>query len=163
GWNGITGTPNGHYLVAGAGVVQEIDATGKKVWEYQAAGACYASRLPNGNTPVVSNGQTSLAEVNRKGETVWSQKTDTSLWRGRPAMPRLRAARTSGDREFARRAEALAQDIETTGPSLPVAAARLLARHKPPEAAGVLLAYLPHADDDGVEEEVLNALLALAP
>jgi HEAT repeat protein len=81
GWNGITGTPNGHYLVCGANVVQEIDPTGKKVWEYQAAGACYATRLPNGNTLVVSNGNSALTEVNKKGETVWSQKMDTSLWR----------------------------------------------------------------------------------
>jgi HEAT repeat protein len=81
GWNGITGAPNGHYLVSGAGVVQEIDTTGKKVWEYKINGACYASRLPNGNTLVVSNGS-GLTEVNRQGETVWSQKIDTSLWRG---------------------------------------------------------------------------------
>jgi HEAT repeat protein len=82
GWNGITGTPDGHYLVAGANVVQEIDTTGQKVWEYKVAGACYASRLPNGNTLVVSNSTAALTEVNKKGETVWSQKVDTSLWRG---------------------------------------------------------------------------------
>jgi hypothetical protein len=83
--------------------------------------------------------------------------------RGAPVLPLLRAAQQSDDREVARRAEMLIQEIETTGPSLPIAAARLLARHKPPEAVEVLLAYLPHADDDSVEEEVLNSLLALTP
>jgi hypothetical protein len=82
GWNGITGTPKGTYLVAnGSGVVEEIDTTGKKIWEYKIPGACYASRLPNGNTLVVSN-SAGLTEVDRDGKTMWSQNMTTSLWRG---------------------------------------------------------------------------------
>ena len=83
-WNGITGTSKGTYLVSngsGTGVVQEIDTTGKKIWEYKIPGACYASRLPNGNTLVVSNAS-GLTEVDRDGKTVWSQNVSSSLWRG---------------------------------------------------------------------------------
>jgi HEAT repeat protein len=81
GCNGITGTPKGTYLVANSVGVQEIDTAGKKVWEHKLAGACYASRLPNGNTLIVNN-STGLLEVNREGTTVWSQKMTSSLWRG---------------------------------------------------------------------------------
>src|SRR5262249_49853010 len=48
------------------------------------------------------------------------------------------------------------------GPSLPSAAARLLARRGPPEAISVLLAYLPFADDSTVQDDVFSALLLLA-
>lgn len=49
-----------------------------------------------------------------------------------------------------------------TPPALPAAAARLVAARKPPGAVEVLLAYLPHADDGTVIEEVKTALAALA-
>jgi hypothetical protein len=82
GWNGITATSKGTYLVAhGTGIVQEIDTTGKKIGEYKVPGACYASRLPTGNTLIVSN-SSGLIEVDRDGKTVWSQNIPTSLWRG---------------------------------------------------------------------------------
>jgi HEAT repeat protein len=47
-------------------------------------------------------------------------------------------------------------------PSLPVAAARLVARRQPPAAVEVLLGYLPFADDGGVLDEVKTAIASLA-
>jgi HEAT repeat protein len=49
-----------------------------------------------------------------------------------------------------------------TPPSLPIAAARLLALRQPPEAVEVLLAYLPFADDSAVLDEVRTTLASLA-
>jgi hypothetical protein len=82
GWSGIEGVPGNRYLVVNnnAGKVLEVDRDGKIVWEYTGAGACYASRLPNGNTLVVSN-QIGLLEVDRAGKTVWNLPISTSLWR----------------------------------------------------------------------------------
>jgi hypothetical protein len=82
GWSGIEGVPGNRYLVVNntPGKVLEVDRSGKTVWEYAAPGACYASRLPNGNTLVVNN-QAGLLEVDRRGKTVWSLAISTSLWR----------------------------------------------------------------------------------
>src|SRR5262249_38763823 len=57
GWSGIEGVPGNRYLVTNNtnGVVQEVDAAGKVHWEFKTPSACYATRLPNGNTLVVSN------------------------------------------------------------------------------------------------------------
>ncbi len=82
GWSGIEGVPGNRYLVVNnnAGKVLEVDRAGKTVWEHTCAGACYASRLSNGNTLVVSN-QSGLLEVDRAGKTVWNLAIPTSLWR----------------------------------------------------------------------------------
>jgi hypothetical protein len=74
--------PGNHYLVVNnnQGKVLEVDRSGKVVWEYQTPGACYASRLPNGNTLVVSN-RSGVLEVDRAGKTVWSRTIGTPLWR----------------------------------------------------------------------------------
>ena len=81
-WSGVEGAPGGHYLVANnsEGKVLEVDPAGKIVWEYQTAGACYASRLPSGNTLVVSNNR-GIMEVTRDKKVVWEYKVSTSLWR----------------------------------------------------------------------------------
>jgi HEAT repeat protein len=83
--------------------------------------------------------------------------------RGSPAEPFLKQALKSSDIEVVRRAEDCLKQIKRSmGASAPAAAARLLARKKPAGAVEVLLAYLPFADNDGVAEEVRNALAALA-
>jgi hypothetical protein len=72
------------------------------------------------------------------------------------------AARLKSDLEISRRAQRCIDVInQGPGPSLPCAAARQLVRHKPPEAVAVLLAYLPNADDESVQDEVLAALTIL--
>lgn len=82
GWSGIEGTPGGRYLLANnsQGKVIEVDAQGKTVWEYSLGGACYATRLPSGNTLVVSN-STGLYEVDRNGKVLAEKPLKTSLWR----------------------------------------------------------------------------------
>jgi HEAT repeat protein len=49
-----------------------------------------------------------------------------------------------------------------SGSDIPIAAARLLVLRNPPGAAETLLAYLPHADNESVTDEVKTALTALA-
>jgi outer membrane protein assembly factor BamB len=82
GWSGVEGAPGNHYLVVNntQGKVLEVDRSGKTVWHYESPGVCYASRLTNGNTLVVSN-RDGLIEVDRTGKTVWSRSVSTSLWR----------------------------------------------------------------------------------
>jgi hypothetical protein len=82
---------------------------------------------------------------------------------GAAAVPLLREARKDEDVEVARRAEKCLDLIEPY-PSIPVtaAAARLLAVRRPAGAAEVLLAYLPFADDDIVDDTVREALVAVA-
>jgi hypothetical protein len=82
GWSGIQGLEGNRYLVANnvAGKVLEVDRAGKTTWEYSAPGACYASRLPDGHTLVVTN-RAGLLEVDRAGKTVWNLAMPTALWR----------------------------------------------------------------------------------
>jgi hypothetical protein len=82
---------------------------------------------------------------------------------GTLAVPLLREAVKDPDLEVSRRAERCLQHIDS-GPSteLAAAAARLVAVRKPEGAAGVLLAYLPDAPDEGVADKVRTALLAVA-
>src|SRR5262249_35235141 len=83
--------------------------------------------------------------------------------RGITAVAFLRPAVQDADLEVARRAEECLRSIANDyNGALPAAAARLLAARKPPDAAEVLLAYLPFADADQVTEEVQATLAALA-
>jgi HEAT repeat protein len=83
GWSGVEGVAGNRYLVVHntSGKVLEVDRAGKVVWECTTPGACYASRLPNGHTLVVSN-RAGLVEVDRSGKTVWNLTVNTGLWRG---------------------------------------------------------------------------------
>jgi HEAT repeat protein len=79
---------------------------------------------------------------------------------GPPALAALRQARQAPDAEVRRRAEQCAKTIEKgSGAALAAAAARLLRTDPPAGACGVLLGYLPFAEDETVEEEVLGTLL----
>jgi HEAT repeat protein len=82
---------------------------------------------------------------------------------GARVRPFLQAAAEDADPEIARRAREGLQRIGVGTPAATVVAAvRVLAREKPPEAAAVLLAYLPSADDDNVAETIRQGLAALA-
>src|SRR5581483_7447429 len=82
---------------------------------------------------------------------------------GLPAIGPLRQAMADPDVEIARRAERCLQRIERVpSTALSAAAARAIARAKPPGAAAALLAYLPVADDEAVADEVREALAAVA-
>jgi hypothetical protein len=81
---------------------------------------------------------------------------------GRPARPFLWAALNDADPEIARRAERCLHFIEDGSDlALAEAAARVLAVRRPAGAAAVLLAYLPLADDDALEEALREALAAV--
>jgi hypothetical protein len=73
------------------------------------------------------------------------------------------AMEKSDDVEVIRRAEDCLKQIKRgAGAAVPAAAARLLARRKPPQAAEVLLGYLPNSENGTVTEEIRKALVALA-
>jgi hypothetical protein len=105
--------------------------------------------------------------VRRLGSDHFAQREEASadlVRYGAAAIGSLRRARTDPDAEVARRARYCLEQIGSgPGPALPMAAARCLARRPPAGTVGVLLAYLPGADDPGVEEEVRKALLAASP
>ncbi|HZT83370.1 MAG TPA: HEAT repeat domain-containing protein, partial [Gemmataceae bacterium] len=80
---------------------------------------------------------------------------------GPSALPFLRAALRDPDAEVSHRARRCLEKIEPRSDlPLALAAARLLAVRRPADAAPVLLAYLPAADDESLQEEVLRALAA---
>jgi HEAT repeat protein len=83
--------------------------------------------------------------------------------RGRLALPFLKEVLKDGSLEMNMRAKKCIQHIEqSSGPDLPVAVARLLALRQPKDAVEVLLNYLPYADDNWVEEEILGSLSVLS-
>jgi hypothetical protein len=79
-WSGIEGLPGNRYLCVGGGKVREIDAVGKVLWRFDHPSACFATRLPSGNTLVVDNSR-GLIEVTREGKIVWKRDLPTNLWR----------------------------------------------------------------------------------
>jgi hypothetical protein len=84
--------------------------------------------------------------------------------RGIAAIPFLRQALTSPDLETRRRAERCLAEIERdNSPEVTAAVVRLLASKAVPEAVNVLIAYAPHAEDDNVEEALLEALVSSTP
>lgn len=82
---------------------------------------------------------------------------------GASAVVQLRQAETNPDVEIARRAERCLAAIEKVpGTALSSAVARRVAKLKPPGAVGVLLAYMPAAEDEVVADELRDAIAALA-
>lgn len=100
--------------------------------------------------------------VRRLGDNSFSIREKASndlLAAGRTALPFVRPAMRDPDLEVARRSQRIVDAIESgTGTALALAAARLLAHRNPPDAAKVLLNYLPFADNDAIEDEILNTL-----
>jgi len=84
------------------------------------------------------------------------------LLRGPIALPYLQTPLKSGTLEIVRRAEALTRAIEALGPEQPVAAARLLTQRRADGAIAALLGYLPSAQDEWVEDEIVACLGQLA-
>jgi hypothetical protein len=83
--------------------------------------------------------------------------------RGAAVIPDLQNALKDADPEIKRRAAVCLERIKKEPPTgVPAAAVRLLAMRRPPGAAEVLLAYLPHATDAGLANEVVGALAAVA-
>jgi hypothetical protein len=78
---------------------------------------------------------------------------------GTPALPRLQVAARNSDPEVSSRARRCLDEIPA-GSSLELtgAAVRLLGERRPAETVAVLLAFLPSAVDDLLEEEVAGVL-----
>jgi hypothetical protein len=91
------------------------------------------------------------------------EKASTDLIKaGHFPRPFLQQAIHDPDLEIARRAERCLQGLKPgLGPAIATAAARLLAARRPAGAPQILLAFLPDADDEGVEETVMQALAEL--
>jgi hypothetical protein len=107
-----------------------------------------------------------VASIPRLGDAsfaVREQATADLLAGGPASLPFLRAALTSSDAEIVRRARRCLETIEEgPGPVATEVAVRLLARQKPTGAVEALLAYLPFAEDDGVEQAILVTLADVA-
>lgn len=81
---------------------------------------------------------------------------------GPPALPFLRRALNDPDEEAKERArECLATLEKTAKPTQSAAVVRLLRQRAPAKAVSVLLAFLPDAANETVEEEILHTLAVL--
>jgi hypothetical protein len=81
---------------------------------------------------------------------------------GRASLPFLRPALEDADAEVARRARDCIEEIEQSANlHLPESAARLLAARRPAGALETLLAFVPFAGEESVEDEVGLAIVAL--
>jgi hypothetical protein len=91
------------------------------------------------------------------------EKATESLRKIGPGIvPLLRRALLEPDEEVKDRAQTLILALEAkTHPDVTQAAVRLLRAKPPAEAVPVLLNYLPAAENDAVEDEVLNSLAIL--
>jgi HEAT repeat protein len=82
---------------------------------------------------------------------------------GAPAIPHLRqAARDVDSPETAALARRCLKALEEEPGLLSVAAVRILAARRPAGTAEALLAYLPHAENDSVADELKSALASVA-
>lgn len=85
------------------------------------------------------------------------------LARGPIVLPFLKAGLPDATLEKVRRIETVMKKIEgMMGPEQPTAAARLLVARNVPGSAEALLNFLPYANEEFVEEEVLGSLSSLA-
>ncbi len=102
------------------------------------------------------------ATVRKLGDPAFRTRekaTGDLLDAGGAAVPFLRAALKDSDPEIARRARYCLQSIETgTFVARGMAAARLLGVRRPPGATEVILNYLPYADNEQVEDELVASL-----
>jgi HEAT repeat protein len=106
------------------------------------------------------------ALVRRLGDDEFKVREEASrqlVMLGSRARPFLQAAVKDHDPEIARRAQDCLERIaKGTTASAMSAAVRLLARRKPPNAAAVLLDYLPSTEEEGVAETIHQVLPLLA-
>jgi len=84
---GVERLPDGNTLIADGGYASslqdahalEVDSLGRLVWAYVKCDVPFlhtARRLANGNTLMSSSGGNKVVEVNRDGDTVWTDSSD---------------------------------------------------------------------------------------
>jgi HEAT repeat protein len=107
-----------------------------------------------------------VKDLGSRSFAVRVKATNGLMEEGTKALPFLKLAVFDADAErSSRAAHCLKQIRDTTNPAVPMAAARFLARpskESPGESIRALLAYVPFADDETVEEEVLTCLTLLS-
>jgi hypothetical protein len=103
-----------------------------------------------------------IAEMGSDGFAERERATQKIKALGQAALPYLRRAHENADLEIVRRAESCIEAIEHgPGTALPRAALRWLAGHKCPGSVATILAYVPGAEDESIEDEAITALIAL--
>jgi hypothetical protein len=103
--------------------------------------------------------QTTVRQLGDPSFRARERATADLLVAGRGALPYLRPALSDPDLEIARRARYCLQAIESSAfVARGLAAARLLAVRRPEGAVDVILNYLPDADDEQLEEDLIAAL-----
>ncbi len=117
-------------------------------------------------SPTAEDQRKIRALIRDLGDTLFATRESASkelATIGPAAAPFLRISSHSPDREIARRASACLLSMkDACDPNAITSAARLLARHNPSGSAEALLAYIPFAEDDEVEQELQVALGAIA-
>jgi hypothetical protein len=114
-------------------------------------------------TPTPAEQERLAQTVRRLGDPDFVVREKASadlLAAGRSALSFLRPAVHDTDLEIVRRAEQCIRQIEDTATtSLTQAAVRLLVVRRPAGTGAALLNYAPFVDDEGIEDEVLTALV----
>lgn len=118
------------------------------------------------HTLTVSNETRITALVRQLGDDEFKKREEASrqlVKLGGRARAFLQAAVKDPDPEIARRAQDCLERIAHEGSTPAMAAAvRVLARLRPPQAAALLLDYLPFAENEIVAESIQNVLPSLA-
>jgi hypothetical protein len=113
-------------------------------------------------TPSAARSASLAAAVRRLGDRSYRVREQASaelVAAGSMAIPFLQPARKSADLEIATRAQRCLEQVESTAElSTSLAVARLLGVRGPRETTTVVLAYLPFADEDLLEQELRIAL-----
>jgi HEAT repeat protein len=83
GWCSVEVLPNGRFLIAlfTSSKVQELDASGKILWQCSVKAPIHATRLPNGHTLATSMLEHKIVELDEKGQVVSEKATDGRPWR----------------------------------------------------------------------------------
>ena len=119
-----------------------------------------------GQTPTEADRARLAAAAKRLGHrsfAVREKALRTLTSAGRPALPYLKAARSNRDLEVVRRAERGIEEIERVPyVSVMCCLARMLAVRRPAGTVEALLAYVPSAGEESVEEALMKALAAAA-
>jgi HEAT repeat protein len=117
------------------------------------------------NTPTdgeIERIRTLIQQLASDDPAVRQMASDRLLKAGPAAAPLLREARKTADGEVGKRITTCLDQIgKSPGKPMLATDARLLALRKPAGAAGVLLAYLPFAEDVSLADEIRTALAAV--
>src|SRR5262245_52335109 len=100
-----------------------------------------------------------ITELGDKDATVRNKARQQLIAIGAPAVPRLRLlARNPKASDAAELAKELLKVLEDNPDNVTGAAVRLLAARRPAGTAEALLAYLPHAENESVMEDIKAGL-----